>query len=71
LAVDEISIRKGHNYLTVVLDYITGRVLFIGKNRKAKTLMRFFNQLKPKQRKAIHASGPAKHWTTGVHRPDP
>ena len=55
LAVDEISIRKGHNYLTVVLDYITGRVLFIGKHRKAKTLMRFFNQLKPKQRKAIEA----------------
>ena len=49
LAVDEISIRKGHNYLTVVLDYVTGRVLFIGKHRKAKTLMRFFNQLKPKQ----------------------
>jgi len=55
LAVDEISIRKGHNYLTVVLDYISGRVLFIGKNRKAKTLMRFFNRLKPKQRKAIEA----------------
>jgi len=26
LAVDEVSIRKGHRYLTVVLDYETGRV---------------------------------------------
>jgi len=55
LAVDEISIRKGHRYLTVVLDYFTGRVLFVGKDRKAKTLERFFNQLKPRQRKSIKA----------------
>ena len=55
LAVDEISIRKGHQYLTVVLDYFTGRVLFVGKDRKAKTLERFFNQLKPRQRKSIKA----------------
>jgi hypothetical protein len=55
LAVDEISIRKGHRYLTVVLDYVSGRVLFVGKHRKAKTLKRFFNQLKPRQRKSIDA----------------
>ena len=55
LAVDEISIRKGHRYLTVVLDYVTGRVLFVGKDRKAKTLERFFNQLSPEQRKGIEA----------------
>lgn len=55
LAVDEISIRKGHNYLTVVLDYISGRVLFVGKDRRSKTLKRFFNKLKGKQRKAIEA----------------
>jgi len=55
LAVDEISVRKGHQYLTVVLDYLTGRVLFVGKDRKAKTLERFFNQLKPRQRKSIEA----------------
>jgi transposase len=55
LAVDEISIRKGHRYLTVVLDYVSGRVLYVGKARRAKTLMRFFNQLKPRQRKSIQA----------------
>jgi transposase len=55
LAVDEISIRKGHRYLTVVLDYLTGRVVFVGKDRKAKTLERFFNRLTTKQRKAIEA----------------
>jgi transposase len=55
LAVDEISLRKGHRYLTVVLDYLSGRVLFVGRQRKAKTLKRFFNRLRPKQLKAIEA----------------
>jgi transposase len=55
LAVDEISLRKGRKYLTVVLDYETGRVVYVGKKNKARTLIRFFNQLKPRQRKAIDA----------------
>ena len=37
-AVDEIAIREGHNYLTMVLNYLTGRGDFVRKNRKAKTL---------------------------------
>jgi transposase len=55
LAVDEISVRKGHSYLTIVLDYLTGRVLLVGKKRKADTLKRFFNQLSISQRKRIEA----------------
>ena len=55
LAVDEISIRKGHQYLTVVLDYLSGRVVFVGKDRRAKTLERFFDQLSDEQRAGIRA----------------
>jgi transposase len=55
LAVDEISMRKGHRYLTVVLDYLSGRVVFVGKDRKADTLMQFFNQLTDNQRDGIEA----------------
>ena len=55
LAVDEIAIRKGHNYLTVVLDYRSGRIVYIGKDRKARTLKRFFNQMTTTQRKSIKA----------------
>jgi transposase len=55
LAVDEISLKKGHKYLTIVLDYETGRVIHVGKDRKAKTLTRFFNRLSPKQKKSIEA----------------
>ena len=36
LAVDEISIRKGQNYLTVVLDFLTGRVVLSAKSVKPK-----------------------------------
>jgi transposase len=55
LAVDEISIRKGHRYLTVVLDYLTGSIVYVGKDRKARTLKRFFNMLSIGQRKRIEA----------------
>ena len=55
LAVDEISIRKGHRYLTVVLDYRSGRVVYVGKDRKAKTLERFFDQLNDEQLDGIKA----------------
>jgi transposase len=55
LAVDEISIRKGHRYLTVVLDYLSGRVVFVGKDRKAQTLKGFFNQFSDEQLNCIEA----------------
>lgn len=44
LGVDEIAIGKGHDYITMVYQIDTGnkRLLWIGKDRKAKTLLRFF-----------------------------
>ncbi len=55
LAVDEVSIRKGHRYLTVALDYETGRVGWVGKDRKARTLKRFFSGMTREQRKKSEA----------------
>lgn len=55
LAVDEIAIRKGHRYLTVVLDYLSGRVVWVGKHRKTKTLSAFFNKMTARQRKSLEA----------------
>lgn len=44
IGVDEIQYGKGHNYLTLVyqINYEMRRLLFVGKERKAKTLLRFF-----------------------------
>ena len=55
LAIDEVSIRKGHRYLTVVLDYESGRVVWVGKDRKARTLKRFFSGMTSRQRKNLEA----------------
>ena len=49
LAVDEIAVRKGHRYMTVVLDYLTGRVVWMGEGRRADTLMEFFDGMTDEQ----------------------
>ena len=44
LGIDEVQFRKGHQYLTLVYQIDAGcrRLLWIGKDRTAKTLLRFF-----------------------------
>lgn len=55
LAVDEIAVRKGHSYMTVVLDFETGKVVWMGQGRKAGTLKEFFAALAPEQKAGIEA----------------
>ncbi|MCX5841091.1 MAG: ISL3 family transposase [Deltaproteobacteria bacterium] len=55
LAVDEISLRKGHHDLTVILNWQTGRVLWVGEGRRYETLKAFFDTLNDEQRAAIKA----------------
>ena len=55
LAVDEISFGKHHKYLTVVLDFKTGRVIWLGKGRKAKTLGDFFSDMPKNELNQIKA----------------
>lgn len=45
IGVDEISIRKGHRYLTVVVDHDSGRLVWIGSGRERKTVERFLDLL--------------------------
>jgi transposase len=46
IAIDEISIGKGHRYLTVVLDLSTGAVVYIGNGKGADALTVFWRRLK-------------------------
>ena len=46
IAVDEISIHTGQQFMTVVLDLETGRVLHAVEGRSADVLMPFFRRLK-------------------------
>ena len=41
IAIDEISIGKGHNYLTVVLNLSTGAVIFVGEGKGGDALETF------------------------------
>ena len=55
LAVDEFTFGKYHKYLTVVIDFNTGRVMWVGKKRKADTLRKFFSKMSKEQRAKIKA----------------
>ena len=46
IAIDEISIGKRHQYLTVVLDLKTGAVVFVGDGKGADALDPFWKRLK-------------------------
>ncbi|MGI9569161.1 MAG: ISL3 family transposase, partial [Desulfobulbia bacterium] len=46
IAVDEISVGKNHKYLTVVLDLLTGAVVFVGDGKGADSLEPFWRRLK-------------------------
>jgi transposase len=46
IAIDEISIGKGHRYLTVVLDLRSGAVVFVGDGKGSDALIPFWKRLK-------------------------
>jgi len=55
IGVDEVQFQKGHRYLTVVYQINVGcrRLLWVGQNRSAKTLLRFFKMLGRQRTAAI------------------
>jgi transposase len=73
LAIDEISIAKGHRYVTVVLDLETGAVVFVGNGKGADALKPFWRRLRG-SRAVIEAvamdMSPAYHEAVSTHLPD-
>jgi transposase len=55
LGVDEFARRRGHHYVTLVyqLDLGCRRLLWIGPDRKARTLLAFFRWLGPERTQAL------------------
>jgi transposase len=45
IAIDEISIGKGHDYLTVVMDLETGAVVFVAEGKGAEGLKPFWKKI--------------------------
>jgi len=54
IAIDEIAVRKGQKYLTIVLDLDSGRVIFVGDGRGGDSLLPFWRRLR-KSRARIEA----------------
>lgn len=53
LAVDEVSAKRGHRYLTIISDHDTGKVLHVSIGRKKVALSSYYAKLTPDQRAAI------------------
>ncbi len=51
IAIDEISTKKGHVYLTIVLDLENGAVVFVGKGKGAEALKPFWKRLRSSRAK--------------------
>lgn len=49
LCVDEVAYRKGQRYLTIVSDYETHSVIWVGKGREKATVAAFFEALGPEK----------------------
>ena len=56
IAIDEISIGKGHQYITIVMDLDSGRIFHVGKGKGADALTDFWVKLK-RARAKIKAVG--------------
>jgi transposase len=46
LGVDEVAVRRGHRYMTVVVDLLSGEVVWIGEGRETSSLGIFLRRLK-------------------------
>jgi transposase len=61
IAIDEITVAKGHCYLTVIMDLESGAVVFVGDGKGADALKPFWKRLRPSKAKieavAMNMSG--------------
>jgi transposase len=46
IAIDEIAIGKGHRYLTVVLNLLSGAVVYVGEGKGVEALQAFWGRLR-------------------------
>ena len=46
LGIDEVSVKRGHRYLSTVVDLESGRVLHVGEGRRVESVAPFFKRLK-------------------------
>lgn len=69
IGIDEIAYRKGHRYLTVIVDHDTGRLVWAAEGRNKETLEKFFDELGPERAAQLtHVSADGAEWIHTVVR---
>jgi transposase len=69
VGIDEISYRKGHRYLTCVVDHDTGRLVWAHEGRNKDTLTLFFDALGTTRSALLtHVSADGAEWIHAVVR---
>lgn len=67
IGIDEISYKRGHRYLTVIVDHDTKRLIWAAPGRDKATLATFFDLLGPDRSAAItHVSADGANWIATV-----
>jgi len=67
IGIDEIAYRKGHRYLTVIVDHTTGRLVWAHEGRNKATLAKFFDELGAERAaKLTHVSADGAEWIHAV-----
>ena len=67
IGIDEISYKRHHKYLTIVVDHDSGRLVWAAAGRDKKTLRRFFDALGDDRCALItHVSADAADWIADV-----
>jgi len=67
IGIDETSYKKGHKYITVVINHETNSVIWAAKGFGKEVLEGFFEKLTPAQRKNIQlVSGDGAKWIKGT-----
>jgi transposase len=64
IAIDEIAVAKGHRYLTVVMDLVSGAIVFVGDGKGADALKPFWKRLRPSKARieAVAMDMSAAYW---------
>ncbi|MFD4977881.1 ISL3 family transposase [Streptomyces sp. NPDC058424] len=67
IGIDEISYKRHHKYLTVVVDHDSGRLVWAAAGRDKETLRKFFDLLGTERSARItHVTADAAEWISGV-----
>jgi transposase len=67
IGIDEISYKRGHKYIVVVVDHDSGRLVWAAPGREKKTVHAFFDQLGPERAGQLtHVSADGADWIADV-----